>query len=225
MDKKKLDWTGREDSIAGHKWFAALYDRMMAPGEKAFFAEVRRDMLADLSGDVLEIGAGTGANFPYYPEDANVTATEPDTYMMDRCRMRAAKAEAQIELRQAWAEALPFNDASFDYVIATLVLCSVRDPRKALAEVKRVLKPGGEFRLYEHVRYVNRIGALVQDAVTPAWKWFGAGCHPNRDTGRLVREAGFEVVRSERQTHVPPVPPMLFVRPNLLAVARRPLVS
>lgn len=222
MSKKKLEWTGREESIAGHKWFAAIYDRMMASAEKKFFAAVRRDMLADLSGEVLEIGAGTGANFQYYPEDANVTATEPDTYMMDRGRMRAAKAEAQIDLRQAWADALPFEDASFDYVIATLVLCSVGDPRKALAEVKRVLKPGGEFRLYEHVRYVNRLGALVQDIVTPAWKWFGAGCHPNRDTERFVREAGFEVVRSERLTHMPPVPPMLFVRPNLRAVVRRP---
>jgi len=222
MGKEKLDWTGREDSKAGHKWFAALYDRMMAPGEKAFFAAVRQDMLADLSGEVLEIGAGTGANFQYYPVGANVTATEPDTYMMDRGRMRAAKAGAQIDLRQAWADALPFDDASFDYVIATLVLCSVGEPRKALTEVKRVLKPGGEFRLYEHVRYVNRLGALAQDVATPVWKWFGAGCHPNRDTGRLVREAGFEVVRSERLTHVPPVPPMLFVRPNLRAIVRRP---
>jgi len=208
--------------MKGHKWFAAVYDRMMAPGEKKFFAAVRRDMLADLSGDVLEIGAGTGANFAYYPPSARVVATEPDPFMLERARERAARASTPIDLRQASAEELPFPDASFDYVIDTLVLCSVGDPRKTLSEIRRVLKPGGEFRLYEHVRYVNRFGALVQDAVTPAWKWFGAGCHPNRDTERLVREAGFEVVRSERLTHMPPVPPMLFVRPNLRAVARRP---
>ena len=200
--------------MKGHKWFAAVYDRMMASGEKAFFAEVRREMLADLSGDVLEIGAGTGANFAYYPAAARVVAIEPDPYMLERARERVAAASTSIDLRQASAEELPFPDAAFDYVIDTLVLCSVGDPQKALAEVQRVLKPGGEFRLYEHVRYVNRLGALAQDIVTPAWKWFGAGCHPNRDTARFVREAGFEVVRSERLTHMPPVPPMLFVPPE-----------
>ncbi len=210
----------KEKAMKGHKWFAAIYDRMMASQEKKFFGAVRAEMLGDVSGDVLEIGAGTGANFRHYPKGARVVAIEPDPYMLERARPRAAEAAAAIELRQASAEDLPFEDASFDFVVDTLVLCSVRDPRRALAEVKRVLRPGGEFRLYEHVRYANRAGAFAQDIANPVWNWFGAGCHPNRDTERFVREAGFEVVRADRLTHLPPVPPMIIVRPNLLAVAR-----
>jgi ubiquinone/menaquinone biosynthesis C-methylase UbiE len=219
---EKLGWTGREDSKVGHKWFAAIYDRMMASQEKRFFGAVRREMLADLSGDVLEIGAGTGANFRHYPESARVVATEPDPFMLERARERVAGAKSAIDLRQASVEQLPFEDASFDYVIGTLVLCSVKDPRRALAEIMRVLRPGGEFRLYEHVRFESAFGGITQDVVTPLWKWFGAGCHPNRDTGRFVQEAGFHVVSAERLSHVPPVPPMCFVRPNLRAVVRKP---
>lgn len=208
--------------MKGHKWFAAVYDKLLAAEEKKFLGAVREAMLKDVTGDVLEIGAGTGANFQYYRDGAHVIAIEPDPYMMQRAQKRAEGAGKDIELRQAGAEELPFPDASFDFVIDTLVLCSVQDPRKVLSEIKRVLKPGGELRLYEHVRYKNPIGALSQDIISPAWQWFGAGCHPNRDTERLVREAGLEVVSAQRLTHVPPVPPMIFVRPNLQAVARRP---
>lgn len=209
--------------MKGHKWFAAIYDRMMAPEEKKFFGPIRQEMLQDVSGEVLEIGAGTGANFQYYRNGAHVVATEPDPFMLERARKRAAESPLSIELRQAAAEDLPFPDATFDYVIDTLVLCTVEDPRKALAEIKRVLKPGGELRLYEHVRYQNPIGGISQDIVTPVWSWFGAGCHPNRDTGRYLREAGFEVISSRIRKELPPVPPMVFSRPNLQAVARRPV--
>jgi ubiquinone/menaquinone biosynthesis C-methylase UbiE len=209
--------------MKGHKWFAAIYDKMLASEEKKYLGAIREDMLKDVTGDVLEIGAGTGANFQYYRKGAHVVAIEPDPYMLGRAQERAANAAANIDLRQVAAEQLPFPDAAFDFVIATLVLCSVSDPRKVLSEIYGVLRPGGEYRLYEHVRYQNPIGGLMQDAVTPVWQWFGAGCHPNRDAERLVREAGFEVVSAQRLTHVPPVPPMIFVRPNLRAVARRPL--
>jgi ubiquinone/menaquinone biosynthesis C-methylase UbiE len=209
--------------VKGHKWFASIYDKMLASEEKKYLGAIREDMLKDVSGNVLEIGAGTGANFQYYREGAHVVAIEPDPYMLERARKRAADASADVELSQVPAEKLPFPDASFDFVVATLVLCSVSDPRKVLSEIYRVLRPGSEYRLYEHVRYQNPIGGLMQDAVSPLWQWFGAGCHPNRDTERLVREAGFEVVSAQRLTHVPPVPPMIFVRPNLRAVARRPI--
>jgi ubiquinone/menaquinone biosynthesis C-methylase UbiE len=208
--------------MKGHKWFAAIYDKMLASEEKKFLGGIREEMLKDITGDVLEIGAGTGANFQYYRPGAHVTAIEPDPYMLQRAQNRASEAHTDIDLRQVAAEELPFPDASFDFVIDTLVLCSVSDPRKVLSEIKRVLKPGGELRLYEHVRYQNPIGGLIQDAVSPAWQWLGAGCHPNRNTERYLREAGFEVVSAQRLTHVPPVPPMIFVRPNLRAVARRP---
>jgi ubiquinone/menaquinone biosynthesis C-methylase UbiE len=209
--------------MKGHKWFAAIYDKMLASEEKKYLGAIREDMLKDVTGDALEIGAGTGANFQYYRKGAHVVAIEPDPYMLERAQERAANAAANIDLRQVAADQLPFPDAAFDFVIATLVLCSVSDPKKVLSEIYRVLRPGREYRLYEHVRYQNPIGGLVQDAVTPVWQWFGAGCHPNRDAERLVRQAGFEVVSAERLTHVPPVPPMIFVRPNLRAVARRPL--
>jgi ubiquinone/menaquinone biosynthesis C-methylase UbiE len=174
--------------MKGHKWFAAIYDKMLASEEKKFLGAIRGEMLKDVKGDVLEIGAGTGANFQYYPKGAQVVAIEPDPYMLERARRRAKDAAADIDLRQVLAEELPFPDASFDFVIDTLVLCSVRDPRKVLIEVKRVLKPGGELRLYEHVRYKNPIGALSQDIISPAWQWFGGGCHPNRNTKRYLRE-------------------------------------
>jgi ubiquinone/menaquinone biosynthesis C-methylase UbiE len=208
--------------MKGHKWFASIYDRMLASEEKKFLGAVRQEMLKDLRGEILEIGAGTGANFQYYPKTAHVTATEPDPYMLERARKKAAQAEATITLQQVSAEELPFPDANFDCIIDTLVLCSVGNPRKALSEIMRVLKPGGELRLYEHVRYTNPIGALSQDIISPAWQWFGAGCHPNRDTERYVREAGFEVISSRIRKEVPPIPPMVFVRPHLQTVARRP---
>jgi ubiquinone/menaquinone biosynthesis C-methylase UbiE len=161
-------------------------------------------------------------NFQHYPMGARVIATEPDPYMLERARQRVAKASASIDLRQVSADALPFRDGAFDFVVSTLVLCSVQSPRKVLSEIKRVLKPGGELRLYEHVRYRNPVGGFAQDAITPLWKWIGAGCHPNRDTERSVRQAGFEVSYANVEMPHPPIPPMLFVRPHLRAVARRP---
>ena len=209
--------------MKGHKWFAAIYDKMLASEEKKFLGAIRAEMLKDVTGNVLEIGAGTGVNFQYYQAGAHVTATEPDPYMLERARKRASEAKVAIELRQIAAEELPFPDASFDFVIDTLVLCSVSDPRKVLSEIKRVLKPGGQLRLYEHVRYKNPIGALSQDLISPAWQWFGAGCHPNRNTERYLREAGFELSNVRIRKELPPIPPMIFTRPHLQAVARRPI--
>ncbi|HSP54848.1 MAG TPA: class I SAM-dependent methyltransferase [Dehalococcoidia bacterium] len=205
--------------MKGHKWFAAAYDRLSASLEKKYTGSVREELLKGVSGDVLEIGAGTGANFRYYRNGARVVATEPDPYMMERARQRAAEAPVNIELRQAAAEELPFPDGSFDMVVDTLVLCSVQDQAQALSEVKRVLKPGGEMRLYEHVRYEGGFGAVAQDAITPVWRWLGAGCHPNRDTARAVREAGFEIVSERREPA--PVPVFVPSRPHLWVVARR----
>jgi ubiquinone/menaquinone biosynthesis C-methylase UbiE len=208
--------------VKGHKWFAAIYDKMLASEEKKFLGAIRAEMLNDVTGNVLEIGAGTGVNFQYYQAGAHVTATEPDPYMLERAKKRASEAKAAIELRQVAAEELPFPDASFDFVIDTLVLCSVSDPRKVLSEIKRILKPGGELRLYEHVRYKNPIGALSQDLISPAWQWCGAGCHPNRNTERYLREAGFELSDVRIRKELPPIPPMIFTRPHFQAVARRP---
>ncbi|MEE8346525.1 MAG: class I SAM-dependent methyltransferase [Dehalococcoidia bacterium] len=205
----------------GHKWFAAVYDRLIASAERSYMKAVREEIAGGAKGRVLEVGAGTGANFSYYNDHAEeVIATEPDHYMFKRARRRAKEVGRPIDLRQASAEELPFDDASFDTVVSTLVMCSVKDPLRALSEVRRVLKPSGELRMYEHVRYDHAFGAFWQDAITPVWRWFGAGCHPNRDTASVVREAGFEFQQLELMKPMPPIPPMVFVRPHIKGVAR-----
>jgi ubiquinone/menaquinone biosynthesis C-methylase UbiE len=205
----------------GHKWFAAVYDRLSASAERSYMKVIREEIAGGAKGRVLEVGAGTGANFSYYNDHAEeVIATEPDSYMLERAGRKAEDAGRAIELRQAAMEELPFDDASFDTVVSTLVMCSVMDPLRALSEVRRVLKPSGELRMYEHVRYDHAFGAFWQDLVTPPWRWFLAGCHPNRDTASLVREAGFEFQQLELMKPVPPIPPFVFSRPHIKGVAR-----
>ncbi len=205
----------------GHKWFASIYDRMMARAERSFMRRVREEIAGGARGRVLEVGAGTGANFPYYNDLAQeITATEPDPYMLERARRRAEEVGRSIDLRQAPAEQLPFEDDSFDTVVSTLVMCTVADPLRALSEVRRVLKPSGQLRMYEHVRYDHAFGAFWQDLITPAWRWFGAGCHPNRDTASFVRQAGFDFEQLELTKPHPPIPPMVFARPHITGIAR-----
>jgi ubiquinone/menaquinone biosynthesis C-methylase UbiE len=205
----------------GHKWFAAIYDRIMASAERSFMRQVREEIAGGASGRVLEVGAGTGANFPYYNDHAEeIIATEPDPYMLKRAKRRAEEVSRTIELRQAPAEDLPFEDDSFDTVVSTLVMCSTVDPHEALSEARRLLKSSGQLRVYEHVRYEHAFGAFWQDLITPAWRWFGAGCHPNRDTASIVREAGFEFERLELTKPVPPVPPLVVTRPHIIGIAR-----
>ncbi len=147
---------------------------------------------------MLEIGAGTGANFPYYRVAQKVVATEPDPFMLRRATKRARTARRQIALCQCCSEALPFPARAFDTVVSTLVLCSVVDPAGSLAEIKRVLRPSGTFRFIEHVRGHGILGWL-QDCVTPVWRWVGAGCHPNRRTAESITAAGFEIVELEER--------------------------
>ena len=208
--------------MKGHKWFAAIYDRMSAPEERRFMGEVRAEVAGGARGKILEIGAGTGLNFPHYRDDVQVIATEPDPYMRQRAQRRLMESGKHIELHEASAEELPFESDSFDTVVGTLVMCSVPHPQRALAEIRRVLKPGGEYRFYEHVRYANAFGAFWQDAVLPVWRWFAAGCHPNRNTVQAIRKAGFNVVELEKSKPLPPVPPMIFARPHVKGIAKSP---
>jgi ubiquinone/menaquinone biosynthesis C-methylase UbiE len=204
----------------GHRWFAFLYDGLQASAERSYMRRVREEIVGGARGRVLEVGAGTGASFPFYNDHADeIIATEPDPFMLERARRRAEEVDRAIELRQAWAEELPFTDGSFDTVVSTVVMCSVAEPARALSEVRRVLKPSGELRMYEHVRYDYAFGAFWQDLATPFWRWFTAGCHPNRDIPRLVREAGFEFKRLELTKPIPPIPPMIFARPHIIGIA------
>ena len=169
---------------------------------------------------MLEIGAGTGANFRHYTELAEqVVATEPDPYMLRKARVRAPNAARPIELHQAPADDLPFEDGAFDTVVATIVLCTVPDPLKALGEIRRVLRPRGELRFYEHVRSDNAVAALFQDVALPLWRWIGAGCHCNRDTASNIRATGFEIRELTASSPFPPIPPMVMARPHIQGAA------
>jgi ubiquinone/menaquinone biosynthesis C-methylase UbiE len=181
-------------------------------------ARLRSDLIGDLTGDILEIGCGPGANFAHYRPQARVTATDYSEHMLKRAREEAAlpSVQATITLQQADIGALSFPDASFDAVVSTLVLCSVPDQSRALAELQRVLRPGGELRLWEHVRSDRRWVAAAQTAANPIYSPCADGCHLNRDTAAAITTAGFEVLSQDRPT----------VRghplPNLLMIARRP---
>lgn len=196
----------------GHRWHASFYDRLMRTTERRIMAGLRDRLLTSLEGSVLEVGAGTGANLPYYTRAARVIATEPDPYMLRRARERLRDLDhPAIALQLASAEALPFTDASFDHVVATLVFCTVPDPERALREVRRVLKPGGRFHFVEHVRAEGAVG-WVQDLLRPAWKFFAAGCVINRRTGELIERAGFVIESLEQRK-------MQFGVPLLVGVA------
>lgn len=186
----------QEKREQGHRWFAALWNAISAPAERLYGRKtIRPRLMGEVEGRVLEIGAGTGHSFPFYPREAQVVATDPNPHMLGRARERLDQLGlTNIELRQAPAEDLPFEDASFDHVVSSLVLCSVRDPDRALAEAQRVLRPGGTFRFWEHVRNDDsRFWGRTQDVIMPVWRWFGAGCHVNRRTDQAIDEAGLSI--------------------------------
>jgi|CXWL01.1.fsa_nt_gi ubiquinone/menaquinone biosynthesis C-methylase UbiE len=176
----------------GHRWFAAAYNLMMKAGEKRL-RKTRQELLAGLQGDVLEIGAGTGLNFEHYPQGVRVVAIEPDPHMLKRAQRHLLElGRTDIDVRLASAEQLPVDDASFDTVVSTLVLCTVADVPRALTEIRRVLRPGGSLVFVEHVRGMGTLGRL-QDVIRPVWSWMGAGCQVNRRTEDSLVGAGFQV--------------------------------
>jgi ubiquinone/menaquinone biosynthesis C-methylase UbiE len=201
----------------GHPIFAVFYRWFGALGDRGEAAARRRRLLADAEGVVVEIGAGTGLNFPHYPAGLEVVATEPDPHMLKAARKAARKAKAKVTVQQATAEALPLPSGSVDTVVATLVLCSVPDQAAALAEADRVLKPGGRLLLLEHVRASDPALARKQDRRERTQVRFAGGCHPNRDTLRAVVAAGFQADAVERVT----LPGMRLTRPGISGVARK----
>jgi ubiquinone/menaquinone biosynthesis C-methylase UbiE len=165
-----------------------LYDLGLALLERGRLGRWRAWLAGGVRGRVLDLGTGTGRNLPLLPRDAAAIAVDPHRANLARARRRAPR----VPLVLARAEALPFRDGAFDTVVSGLVLCSVEDVPVALAEVRRVLAPSGTLRALEHVRGVGPLGAL-QDRVQPTWTTVTGGCHPNRETERALRDAGFEI--------------------------------
>jgi ubiquinone/menaquinone biosynthesis C-methylase UbiE len=201
--------------------FAAGYDTVMKGAEKATFGDHRKALLAGLSGRVVEIGGGTGANLPFYPPAVDeVVIAEPSEPMARRLEGKLNDHDSlSASVVHAPAEALPFEDASFDFAVSTLVLCTVDDPGRALGEVRRVLKPGGRLVFLEHVRSDDPKLARWQDRLHGLQYRFGNGCHCNRATLDNVKAAGFEVISLERD-RVKKAPPI--VRPLIVGAAERP---
>jgi len=202
-------------------FMAMIYDRFMDATEEACLRRWRGELLADLEGDVLELGAGTGANLPHHPRDlSRLVLTEPDKHMRRQLEARARERRPDAEVTPASASALPFADASFDAVVSTLVLCSVPELDTTLREVWRVLKPGGRFLFLEHVAAAPGTGRRrLQRVVDPLWRRVADGCRLTRDTERAMLDAGFTLERIERESMRKA---MAIVRPSIRGVARRP---
>ena len=200
--------------------FALSYNRLMASGEKAGLAEIRATLLARASGAVLEVGAGTGLNLIHYASEVNtLTMTEPDASMLRRLEHVAGRIAQSTMILRAPAEDLPFEDATFDTVVSTLVLCGVDDQPRAVREIRRVLKPGGRLLFVEHVRSDNAAVARRQDRIN----WLNrlvVGCDCNRPTLETLERGGFvidDIVHGE----LPKSPS--FVRPMIVGSAARPI--
>jgi ubiquinone/menaquinone biosynthesis C-methylase UbiE len=197
---------------------AAVYDRFMKTSEEACLGKWRAELLADLSGEVLEVGAGTGATLPLYPKAVTrLVMAEPDPHM--RRRLREKPRPAGVEVSDASLEKLPFDDRSFDAVVCSLVLCSVRDQKAALAEIARVLRPGGRLVFLEHVAADGKPDRLKwQGRIEPVWKHLMGNCHLTRRTEAAIVAAGLRIERIERESIRKALP---IVRPSIRGVARK----
>lgn len=173
-------------------WF---YDAICAFYEWTGLAAWRRWLAVGARGLTLDLGCGTGRNLPLFPPGARVVGLDPGGDALRRARRRGPG----VPLVQGSAEALPFRDGVFDTVVSGLVFCSVADPCRGLAEVRRVLRPAGTLRMLEHVRSTTPWKARLQDRLQPAWTRIAGGCHPNRETERLVESTGFAIDQASRR--------------------------
>lgn len=198
--------------------FARGYDFFFARAERGGLRELRRGALAQASGRTLEIGAGTGLNHDLYPSAVTeLVLTEPFAPMAAQLREKASHLSLPVEVVEAPAERLPFENASFDTVALTLVLCTVPDPDAALREIARVLRPGGRFVFLEHVRAEDARLAAWQDRLHGAWYLFGHGCNCNRDTAATIERSPLRMEHVERGA-IPMMPSL--VKPMLRGSAR-----
>jgi ubiquinone/menaquinone biosynthesis C-methylase UbiE len=206
---------------AAHPMFARVYARVAEVNERRGGAEHRRKLLTGLQGRVVEVGAGSGANFRHYPTSVDeVVAVEPEPYLRGRAERAASGAPVSVSVAHGDADRLPGEEESFDAGVAALVLCTVPDQQSALAELYRVIRAGGELRFYEHVRAHSKWEARFQrfyDATF--WPRLAGGCHLARDTTTAIERAGFRIETFERFRYSPT--PFLPSDPHVLGVARR----
>lgn len=176
----------------------------------------KRRLFSGLSGRVLEIGPGTGANLGYYPNDVSlVIGLEPSPYMQQYLNKEAAEFRINLEVITGKAEQIPLSAGSVDAVVSTLVLCSVEDVARSLSEIERVLKPGGTFLFIEHVAAPEHsFLRTVQRSIKPIWKWMADGCHPDRETWKAVENAGFSRVEIEHFRL-----PLAVIGPHIIGTA------
>ncbi len=205
------------DATCG-RLFTAWYGLSMRFTDEYGLRETRREVLAQAHGRALEIGGGTGANlYLYPPQVGELVIAEPDPHMQRALRRKLQeRARASTELVQAPAERLPFEDDSFDCATCTMVLCTVPNPAGALAEVARVVKPGGRFLFLEHVRSEDPGFARRQDRLEKPWRFIADGCHCNRDSLATI-EASPLAVETLKRGHMPLSPP--FVTPLIYGSA------
>jgi ubiquinone/menaquinone biosynthesis C-methylase UbiE len=204
-----------------HPIFARIYMRESAGADRRGVAEHRRELLAGLSGRVLELGCGNGLNFGHYPASvAEVVAVEPEPTLRSAAVEAARAAPVAVRVVDGVAGSVPVEDGSFDAAVASLVLCSVPDQAVALADLRRVLRPGGELRFYEHVQARSQpLSSMLAFAERTFWPRIAGGCHPARHTADAIAAAGFEIESCRRFGFSPGplVPPV----PHVLGRARR----
>jgi SAM-dependent methyltransferase len=213
---------GTGEERVHHPLFARVYLRTVKRRTEGEEDRYRRALVAGLTGRIIEVGAGSGVNFSLYPDAVeHVLAVEPEPLLRGRATESAAQATVPVTVVDGVSGRLPADDGSLGGAVASLVLCSVPDPARALAELRRVLRPGGELRFYEHV-ISDRAGvaSLQHVADRVLWPRVAGGCHLTRDTRAEIERAGFAIERCERFTLSPgaPVPPL----PHILGMARRP---
>lgn len=204
-----------------HPLFARFYTHVLARNEPAELRAFRDELLAGLTGRVVEVGAGAGANFPHYPSTVTeVVAVEPEAYLREQAQAATPKAPVAITVLDGVADALPLADASCDAAVACFVLCSVPDQATALAELRRVLKPSGELRFLEHVRGSTPRMARAQRFVDRTfWPRAFGGCHTARDTVAAIEAAGFAIERT-RDPQPRSLPSFMPIYPQALGVVR-----
>ncbi len=184
--------TDKLQGTKGHPFLAMLMDYVMRPMER-----LRKKVVLQASGVVLEVGVGTGLNLPEYKDIEALYGVEPDPYMLRRAQKRAEGVSFPVELHKTGGEMMPFEDEFFDTVVVTWVLCSIPEPQQALAEIYRVLRPGGRLLYVEHTHSHFPFASRIQNLFNPVWRRMAGGCNINRDSVSMIQEAGFSDVQTQ----------------------------